>query len=173
MTERRAACLNCGASLTGEYCASCGQRDADPRVSVRDMAHEFVAEHFGLESKVASTIGTLVLHPGRITREFFEGRRARYIPPLRLYLSSSVLFFLLLATFGGRARTVTSPNGVHLTLDSLSAADSSGAIRKALADTTDKQKFEHRTDSMLAIKPGDNAVVSFSSSARAYVCTRW
>lgn len=64
---------------------------------MRDFVHELVAEHFGLDSKVARTLIALVRWPGRLTNEFIRGRRVRYVPPLRLYLSLSVLFFLLSA----------------------------------------------------------------------------
>jgi hypothetical protein len=92
-TQRR-TCLNCGTLLTDAFCAHCGQRAGDAHLSVRDIAHEAVAEHFGLDSKVARTLITLMRHPGRLTIEFLSGRRVRYVPPLRLYLSLSVLFFL-------------------------------------------------------------------------------
>lgn len=67
---------------------------------MRDFAHELVAEHFGLDSKVARTLIALVRWPGRLTSEFIQGRRVRYVPPLRLYLSLSVLYFLLAAATG-------------------------------------------------------------------------
>ncbi len=91
-------CLNCGTLLTDAFCAHCGQRAGDVHLSVRDIAHEAVAEHLGLDSKVARTLITLLRHPGRLTIEFLSGRRVRYVPPLRLYLSLSVLFFLCSAT---------------------------------------------------------------------------
>lgn len=74
---------------------------------MRDFVHELVAEHFGLDSKVARTLIALVRWPGRLTNEFIQGRRVRYVPPLRLYLSLSVLFFLLSA-LTEHARTVRS-----------------------------------------------------------------
>ena len=91
-------CLNCGTLLTDAFCAHCGQRAGDAHLSVRDIAHEAVAEHLGFDSKVARTLITLLRHPGRLTTEFLAGRRVRYVPPLRLYLSLSVLFFLCSAT---------------------------------------------------------------------------
>lgn len=96
--ERR--CLNCGDVLAGPFCARCGQRDMEPRVSVSEFAHDLVAEHFGLDTRFGRTLITLVRHPGRLTTEFFAGRRVRYVPPLRLYLWLSVAFFLLSALSG-------------------------------------------------------------------------
>ncbi len=77
-----------------------------------EFAHEIVAEHLGIDTKVGRTVMMLVRHPGRITKEFFEGKRIRYVPPLRLYISLSVLFFVLSAlssSFG--ASSTTRPAG--------------------------------------------------------------
>jgi hypothetical protein len=88
-------CSNCGAPLTGPYCAACGQRH-EPHVHT--MAH-FASEAFEsithADSRLWRTLGYLLTRPGRLTREFFEGRRARYLPPFRLYLVISVVFFLV------------------------------------------------------------------------------
>lgn len=93
-------CLNCGAELTGPYCSQCGQEDTELRVSLKRLAKDFLAEQLGLESKVPTTLWTLIRHPGRLTREYLEGRRVRSLLPLRLYLSASVIYFLLLSFFG-------------------------------------------------------------------------
>ena len=93
-------CANCGARLTGEYCAECGQHSADVRVSIGVLARDFLSEHVGLDKKVASTLWRLVRFPGGLTVDYLAGRRNRYVLPLKLYLSASVLFFLLAATRG-------------------------------------------------------------------------
>ena len=49
----------------------------------------------GYDGRIAHTIGALLLHPGRLTREFIEGHRVRYISPVRLYLTASVLYFVI------------------------------------------------------------------------------
>ena len=96
--SRQATCLNCHAPLTGPFCAECGQRDIPPYPSVRELAVDAFAEVSGWDGRFATTIRTLVRRPGRLTREFLEGRRARYISPLRLYLIASLVYFLLAAT---------------------------------------------------------------------------
>ena len=96
--SRTATCLNCHAPLTGPFCAECGQRDIPPYPSVRELAVDAFAEVSGWDGRFATTIRTLVRRPGRLTREFLEGRRARYISPLRLYLMASLVYFLLAAT---------------------------------------------------------------------------
>lgn len=94
---RSAACLNCGTPLSGPFCFSCGQRDIPPYPSTRELAIDAFWELSGWDGRFASTVRALVRHPGMLTREFLEGRRARYISPLRLYLLASLAYFLVSA----------------------------------------------------------------------------
>ena len=92
-----AACLNCGADLTGPFCSSCGQRDIPPYPSVRELAVDAFWELSGWDGRFASTVRALIRRPGELTLAFLEGRRARYISPLRLYLMCSLVYFLVAA----------------------------------------------------------------------------
>jgi hypothetical protein len=107
MTVNSAACLNCGAQLGGQFCGSCGQRDIPPYPSVRELAIDAALEFSGWDGRLASTLRALVLRPGLLTHEFLEGRRARYISPLRLYLMASLAYFVLSAA----APNVRLPSG--------------------------------------------------------------
>lgn len=95
--DRSARCLNCGAPLNGPFCAQCGQRDIPPYPTVRELATDALSEFSGWDGRLLNTVRSLVARPGVLTHEFLEGRRARYISPLRLYLSASVVYFLLTA----------------------------------------------------------------------------
>lgn len=95
---RPADCLNCGSPLTGPFCASCGQRDVPPYPSVRELAVDAFWELSGWDGRFASTVRALIRRPGMLTLEFLEGRRARYLSPLRLYLMASLVYFLVAAT---------------------------------------------------------------------------
>ena len=92
------ACLNCGAPLTGHFCAGCGQRDVPPYPSVRELAIDAALEFSGWDGRLASTLRTLIRRPGQLTREFLEGRRARYISPIRVYLTASLVYFVVAAS---------------------------------------------------------------------------
>lgn len=94
---RSAACLNCGTPLTGPFCSECGQRDIPPYPSVRELAVDAFWELSGWDGRFAVTVRTLLRRPGMLTREFLEGRRARYISPLRLYLMASLAYFVVAA----------------------------------------------------------------------------
>jgi hypothetical protein len=97
-------CLNCSTPLSGPFCSHCGQRAMPPHPTVRELAGDAYHELVGWDGKVAATLRLLVTRPGELTRVLLEGGRARYIPPVRLYLLCSVLYFLV-------AATVASPIG--------------------------------------------------------------
>jgi hypothetical protein len=105
MTPETRACTNCDKPLTGEYCASCGQHAVDLNVPIRHFVAEFIRESFSLDSSLFRTLKSLLLKPGFLTQEYLAGRRARYVPPIRLYLVLSFSLFLLLAW--------TAPSGVE------------------------------------------------------------
>ncbi len=89
-------CLNCGAALQGPFCGRCGQRVIPPYPTLREMAADAWHELSGWDGRFARTLRTLA-RPGALTIDVLEGRRARYVSPLRLYLVASVLFFLAAA----------------------------------------------------------------------------
>lgn len=96
----RARCANCTALVTGEYCAVCGQRVEPPIRSISAFTRDAFESITHADSRLWRTVTALLLQPGRLTRDFLEGRRARYLPPFRLYLVVSVLFFLLASLLG-------------------------------------------------------------------------
>jgi len=94
---RSESCLNCEAPLSGPFCSQCGQRDIPPYPSTRELLVDAFWELSGWDGRFASTARELIRRPGGLTREFLEGRRARYISPLRLYLMASLVYFLIAA----------------------------------------------------------------------------
>jgi hypothetical protein len=128
-----ANCGNCGSLLTGLYCAQCGQHAHESARSVAALFHDawHLATH--VDDRLWKTLYTLLLKPGVLTKEYFAEHRARFLPPVRLYLVLSVLFFafgsssphhmtagLKGARAGPAASTVPTDDGN----DDTSAADS-------------------------------------------------
>ena len=90
-------CPNCGSPLTGRnnYCAECGQENTTKNVSIGLLVRDFLDDYFTIDSRLIKSIVPLVTKPGFLTREFNVGRRVKYVPPLRLYIVFSVLFFII------------------------------------------------------------------------------
>lgn len=92
-------CPNCAAKLAANfaYCPACGQ-STDRRIdSFNEITKDFLEDYFSFDSKVFKSLLPLLYNPGFLTNEYVQGRRARYIPPLRMYLTISLLAFLMLA----------------------------------------------------------------------------
>ncbi len=90
-------CQNCRTPLDGDYCSNCGQRNIDLERPIWSLVADVIKETFEVDGRAWLTIKTLFRHPGMLTSEFLAGRRRRYTPPLRLYLVTSISFFVLVA----------------------------------------------------------------------------
>jgi hypothetical protein len=90
-------CPNCGAMLEGAFCAQCGQKVTPLNPSLHDFLHDLVHEFLHFDGKIFRSVRLLLTGPGFLSREHFEGRRARYVSPIRLYLIFSVVYFAVAA----------------------------------------------------------------------------
>lgn len=139
---RQAPCPNCGDVRAGNYCPSCGQRKSDRRVSLRRLLLDAVEDQLSLNGALVSTLRTLA-HPGRLTTEYLAGRVGRYIPPFRLYLVTSFLFFLAMRVGGPEGEVVqlgvvpsdsaASATAVAPVTDSTALPDSAAVVERAIA----------------------------------------
>src|ERR1700722_16723570 len=85
-------CENCGAQLTGKYCAQCGQPAIDYRRSFRHVIVDVLDSFLNWDSKFFAPPPLLMVKPWQLTNDFLAGKRVRYVHPLRLYLLASILF---------------------------------------------------------------------------------
>lgn len=86
------ACLNCGTMLVGAHCHACGQAGHVHR-TLGAFFHDLLHGVFHFEGKVWRTLPLLVWRPGRLTREYIDGRRASYVSPIALFLFCVFLMF--------------------------------------------------------------------------------
>jgi hypothetical protein len=85
-------CLNCGATVDGAFCAACGQR-AHLHRSLVHLGHDILHGVFHFEGKMWRTLPELFFHPGRLTRRYIDGERAKFVSPMALYLFTVFLMF--------------------------------------------------------------------------------
>lgn len=97
-------CQNCGAELRGAFCHQCGQHDFDFHRSFGHVFFETLESFFHFDEKFFRTIITLLFEPGRLSADFNAGKRASQMPPFRLYLFVSVLFFFIAFLGGDHSR---------------------------------------------------------------------
>ncbi|MEX0975586.1 MAG: DUF4286 family protein [Woeseia sp.] len=93
--EGTESCANCATPLAGQYCSRCGQRARGRLISIWELVRDAIGDLFELDSRLWQTLIPLVFRPGKLTRDYLMGRRARFMPPFRTYLVLSVVFFLI------------------------------------------------------------------------------
>lgn len=87
-------CLNCGAQLRGGYCHECGQKSKDIQLSFFKILKNFFDEVTFFDNKIFATLKLLVYHPAKLTQEYIDGKRMSYVPPFRIYLFLSSVYFI-------------------------------------------------------------------------------
>jgi hypothetical protein len=136
-------CLNCGTRLKGPFCYYCGQPDKNFMRFFPALLRDLMEDLLDLDSRFMRTMKPLLFKPGRLTRDYMEGRRFRYAPPMRLYIFSSIVFFLLAALLSSDAisvnKTETGEGVIHITTDTAGQQEIIGdALNNIPADVREK-----------------------------------
>jgi len=99
--QHAANCLNCGSALAPDtvFCAQCGQKAAQHRLSLSHLLHEFVHFFTHADKGIFFLIKMLIRKPGQVAQEYIGGRRKKYFPPLNFYLIVVGLFVFVQTTF--------------------------------------------------------------------------
>lgn len=94
-----ARCANCEAArpAAGSFCPFCGQDNARGRLRLRDDLREAFESLANLDGKLVRTIGRLTVDPGGVARDYVEGRRIRYVSPVRYALGACALWWAVIA----------------------------------------------------------------------------
>ncbi|MDR6983750.1 hypothetical protein J2X32_002386 [Rheinheimera pacifica] len=104
-------CDNCHTSLQGDFCHQCGQEKKSYIRNVSGVVTEFFGEFSNWDTRVWRTLVPLWFRPGFLSRRYVQGHRVPYVPPLRLYLFTSIIAFLLFAQLMPESvGTVNIPN---------------------------------------------------------------
>ena len=156
-------CANCGQMLTGHFCTNCGQKAYVHR-SLLHVGEEFLHGITHFDGKAWRTLPMLLVRPGRLTRDYIMGKRARYIAPVPLFLLVVFLMFFVFSfvriDLGGGA---TGANGKQLTKAEAAAQlpkidaelrdlDRQIAVAKARKDTIELPGLEGARDGVVAAR---------------------
>jgi Protein of unknown function (DUF3667) len=94
--RREKNCLNCGATVIGRFCHVCGQENVVPKESFWNLVIHFFYDITHFDSKFFDSLKYLLFRPGFLSKEYTRGRRASYLHPVRMYVFTSAIFFLML-----------------------------------------------------------------------------
>jgi hypothetical protein len=100
--RNEANCLNCDTEVIGRFCHVCGQENIEPHESFWSLLTHFVNDFTHFDGKFFKTVGYLLSKPGFLPAEYSKGRRARYLHPIRMYLFTSAVFFLIFYSYMGK-----------------------------------------------------------------------
>ncbi len=95
-------CMNCEQPLTGPFCSHCGQRHRPGPLHFKSTFGQWAGDLVSVDSRMWRTAVALLFKPGKITADYLRGKRVHFTPPLRLYIGSSLLFFVLGGLFDSR-----------------------------------------------------------------------
>lgn len=92
-------CLNCGTEVSLKYCGNCGQENIEPNLSFWHLVTHFFNDFTHFDGKFFTTLKKLITKPGVLSLAFVQGERMRYLDPIRMYIFTSFLFFLIFFSF--------------------------------------------------------------------------
>ena len=86
-------CLNCGRSLEEEhkFCPNCGQLNSIKKLALGDFFSEFFSGLFAYDSRFIRTMRILLFKPGKISKDYIQGKRMRYVNPYRFFLTTAII----------------------------------------------------------------------------------
>lgn len=96
-THAPANCANCATPLTGSFCHVCGQR-AHVHRSLLHLCEEVLHGLLHFDAKAWRTLPMLVAKPGKLTRDYIDGKRTRFVSPLALFLFMMFLMFFAVSS---------------------------------------------------------------------------
>jgi hypothetical protein len=98
-------CKNCGRPVHDLYCGHCGQKAKPEKITFNYLSSELFHFFTHLEKGFLFTSYQMVIHPGQTAKNFIEGKRKNYQPPISYFLIWTTIYILLLylieKIFGG------------------------------------------------------------------------
>lgn len=99
LNYRGEECLNCKHPLdrSDRYCPNCSQINSTKKVTFKDLIGEFFANLISYDSRFRKTLSSLIFKPGKISKEYIQGKRLTYTNPFRFLLSLAIIYFIMLS----------------------------------------------------------------------------
>lgn len=155
-------CGNCDAVLHGHFCHACGQEDSDLDLPFPKLVVAVLGELFAFDTRVFRTLRLLFARPGFLTTDYLAGRRARYVPPFRLFVFVSLLLFIVLGATGFQAVVIKVSDGdtaAAASADPPSTVPTAGAYDRGLARFVELARDAPELNRLLINRLAQNVVV--------------
>lgn len=153
-------CTDCGEPVEGRFCSNCGQPTHVHR-SLLHLGEEILHGVLHFDARIWRTLPLLAVNPGRLTREWIQGRRTRYVSPLAMFLFTVFLMFFVFSFAGGmepNVETTMSPaERAALTEDLEAARAELAADRRASEASPGSEPLK------LAVRAQESAVATLET----------
>jgi hypothetical protein len=100
MSHQKELCKNCDASVDGNYCAACGQRTTIAKITIKETFQEIINMFFSVNAPLMVTLKYAIINPGKLFREFIQGRRKTYYKPVAFFILMTVVYVIVNAILG-------------------------------------------------------------------------
>ena len=167
-------CLNCGATVQGRYCQICGQENLEPKETFWHMVTHFFYDITHFDGSFFTTLKDLLIKPGFLSKEYMLGRRKKYLHPVRMYVFTSAVFFLVFFSLyhvsekdiGVKDANAKIEEGLNTIKqeafkDAKTAEDSAKIIKGIELLGLEKKA---KSDTLLIVKPQKKGDVNFTMS---------
>lgn len=151
-------CLNCGATVIGRFCHKCGQENIETKESFWSLARHFIFDIFHFDGGFFTTLKDLFARPGFVAKEYTNGKRASFLHPIRMYLFTSAIFFLIFINYSNTVFT----RSVDLKSDTLTwsvrkdiADNIKGTLTGGPSDSSKRNRIAFLLDSTKVVKRSD------------------
>lgn len=162
-------CLNCGTIIHGRFCHVCGQENIVPKESFWNLVTHFFYDITHFDSKFFDSLRYLLFRPGFLPREFIKGRRASYLNPVKMYVFTSAIFFLVFFSLFDAEHSITYSTDKVMT--AAERQDEMQDLRDDLAKDPEDSTVIRQQIALLADTTRDvtmKDVVLLDTSARYY-----
>lgn len=154
--EPHTTCADCGAAVSGNFCSNCGQA-AHVHRTLLHLGEELLHGVMHFDGRFWRTLPLLILNPGRLTREWVQGRRTRYVSPLAMFLFTLfVMFFALSFMPHSEVKLQGLPEQIAAQREAVAEAEQAAAAARIEVDAAEAR-----------MEPADGAPPPVDSGARA------
>lgn len=154
--DAQGVCADCGAQVSGNFCSNCGQATHVHRTLLH-LGEELLHGVMHFDGRIWRTLPLLILNPGRLTREWVQGRRTRYVSPLAMFLFTLFVMFFALS-FMPHPAPQTAPLSEQIAAQRIGLAEAEKRVLEVKAEAEAAQA---------ASTPIDGRPPAVSSGARA------
>jgi hypothetical protein len=160
-------CKNCESQFHGKFCHACGQSVKDFDRPLKFLFLDFTGNVFAFDTRLWRTIKNVFFRPGLMEREYTEGKRIKYMPPFRLYVFISFIFFLLITWMSEKSIREGKSGLINVNVADSLQRQSDGDERERFRALLAERFNQEEVDSLLSAMAGQE--LEFATKPKTFI----